>query len=269
MLKNPNIKKVIAVASGKGGVGKSTLSVNLALSLKQLDYKVGLLDADIYGPSLPQLMNTQLVNTIQVYENQLIQPIVQHDILTMSMGYLMKKEEPAIWRGPIISAWIQKLFKGTDWGVLDYLIVDLPPGTGDIPLTVAQKIPVTGIVFITTPQIVALSDVRKSIAMFKKVRIPLLGIVENMSYYQCTHCNKIEYLFGKEGASLLGKEYGMTVLERLPLHQQICIEADRGQFITTQEPNHPISKKFKKIAETLIQILDRPNESSLSRIPIN
>lgn len=243
------IQHVIAVASGKGGVGKSTIAVNLAFSLKQLGYKVGLLDADLYGPSLPLLLGIQKNTRVQHDNEKKLYPVFAYEIPTMSIGYLIDERSPAIWRGPIASKAIQQLFYDTKWGSLDYLILDLPPGTGDIHLTLVQKIPLQGVVIVTTPQSLSLGDVRKAIAMFEKLSIPLLGIVENMSGYQCQHCNHIDYLFGKEGGRELANDYQTHLLGSLPLAMKIREQSDLGMPVTLQDSSDNSSQIYQAIAE--------------------
>lgn len=208
------IKNIIAVASGKGGVGKSTIAANLALALAQLNCRVGLLDADIYGPSIPTLFNTPEKATVL---NHKIQPIMRYGVQMISIGALIDADNPVIWRGPMVSGALLQLLEETDWLPMDYLILDLPPGTGDIQLTMAQKLPVTASVVVTTPQQLAQIDATKAIAMMQKVQIPVLGIVENMHHFQCDHCDKVHALFGEGAAASMAAKFDVPVLAQLPL----------------------------------------------------
>lgn len=264
----PNIKHIIAISSGKGGVGKSTVAVNLAIALKTAKKKVGLLDADIYGPSIPKLLNITLSEPISRDKNKKMLPIVGYDMPTMSVGYLIDERSPAIWRGPMASMAVQQLLRDTEWGNLDYLIIDLPPGTGDIHLTLAQKLPLQGAVFITTPQSIALADVRKSITMFQKVEVPILGIIENMSIYQCPHCGEKDYLFGEKGAAQLSKEYNLPLLGSLPFDMQIRKQSDVGAPITHSEPDGLISQAYQHIAQQLISRLKKNSRTHFPKITI-
>lgn len=258
------IQHVIAVSSGKGGVGKSTTAVNLALALKQLQQRVGILDADIYGPNIPQLLGSQLSTPITRNEQKRLTPITAQGLLSMSMGYLIDERAPAIWRGPMASAAVQQLLRDTDWGSLDYLIIDLPPGTGDIHLTLAQKLPLQGAVMVTTPQKVALLDVRKAIGMFQKVNVPLLGIVENMSLYQCSQCGHEVPLFGSGGGALLAQEYQLPLLGSIPLDPHIQAQSDQGKPMVIAQPNHPISHIYQEIAKAL---MDKMRATPTKRFP--
>ncbi|MGF1694922.1 iron-sulfur cluster carrier protein ApbC [Vibrio lamellibrachiae] len=221
------VKNVIAVTSAKGGVGKSTTSVNLALAIAKSGAKVGLLDADVYGPSVPMMMGKEDAQP-QVRDNKWMQPIEAHGIHTHSIGYLVDKNEAAIWRGPMASKALAQLVNETEWPDLDYLVIDMPPGTGDIQLTLSQQIPVTGAVIVTTPQDLALADARKGAAMFKKVDVPVVGLVENMSYHICSHCGEKEHIFGAGGAQSLSAEYGLSLLAQIPLHIKVREDIDRG-----------------------------------------
>jgi ATP-binding protein involved in chromosome partitioning len=247
------IQQVIAIASGKGGVGKSTLAVNLAYSLKKAGYLAGLLDADIYGPSFPTLLGISTDQKVVHDEEKKMEPIMAYGIPTMSIGYLIDEQSPAVWRGPMASKGLQQLFYATQWGKLDYLIVDLPPGTGDIPLTLAQRLPLSSVLIITTPQQVALADVKKAISMFKKLNIPLLGIVENMSNYLCSHCHHISPLFGESGGLRLAEEYSLPLLEALPVDIQISAQSDQGKPIVLAQPETHTSALYNRIAKKLIE----------------
>lgn len=224
-----NIKNILAVTSGKGGVGKSTVAVNLAVSLAKLGARVGLLDADIYGPSVPTLLNERVYKP-EVIDAKFV-PLTKYGIVAMSFGFLIKENQPAIWRGAIVNKAIEQMLYDSNWGELDYLIIDMPPGTGDIHLTMAQKMPLTATIAITTPQDMALRDVIKSVEMYNKLNIPNLGIVENMSSHICSKCGNEEMIFGENGAKLLSEHYKLDVLARLPLAKQIMQACDSGEPI--------------------------------------
>ncbi|NKB46374.1 MAG: iron-sulfur cluster carrier protein ApbC [Legionellales bacterium] len=242
----PGVKNIIAVASGKGGVGKSTVAVNLALALQQEGATVGLLDADIYGPSQPHMLGA--TTQPQVENNKMI-PVSAYGLQTMSIGYLLEQSDtPMIWRGPMVTSALQQLLLETAWQEVDYLIIDLPPGTGDIQLTMAQKIPVSGGVIVTTPQDIALLDARKGLRMFQKVNTPVLGIIENMAVYQCPHCGQQQMIFGQEGGEKIAQEYNVRLLGQLPLHQQIREQTDGGQPTVAAEPAGELAQLFREIA---------------------
>lgn len=242
----PNVKNVIAVASGKGGVGKSTTSANLALALAAEGATVGLLDADIYGPSQPQMLG--LSGRPDSKDGKSIEPMEAHGIQAMSIGFLVDTDTPMVWRGPMVTGALEQLLRDTKWRDLDYLIIDLPPGTGDIQLTLAQKIPVTGAIIVTTPQDIALLDARKGLKMFEKVGIPILGIVENMSTHICSNCGHEEHIFGAGGGELMCKDYNVDLLGSLPLDIKIREQADGGQPTVAAEPEGDIAKIYKEIA---------------------
>ena len=241
------VKNLIAVASGKGGVGKSTTAVNLALALAQQGARVGLLDADIYGPSIPQMLG---VGGQQPHspDGKHIEALQGHGIALMSIGFLVDADSPMVWRGPMVTSALEQLLRDTLWGELDYLVVDMPPGTGDIQLTLAQKVPVTGSVIVTTPQDIALLDARKGIRMFEKVGVPILGVVENMSMHICSHCGHAEPIFGEGGGEVLGADFDVPVLGKLPLDLQIRQGLDAGQPIVVANPESPISQQYRDIA---------------------
>ncbi|WP_232522610.1 iron-sulfur cluster carrier protein ApbC [Chitinibacter sp. FCG-7] len=241
------IKNIIAVASGKGGVGKSTTSANLALALAAEGAKVGLLDADIYGPSQPTMMGVADERPESI-DNKYIKPIEKYGVLNMSIGFLIDPEQPMVWRGPMVTQALTQLLNDTLWGELDYLVIDLPPGTGDIQLTLSQKVPVTGAVIVTTPQDIALLDARKGLKMFEKVGVPILGIVENMSMHVCSNCGHIEPIFGEGGGEKMGAEYGTELIGKLPLDLSIRLNADAGQPSVVAEPDGEIAAIYKAIA---------------------
>lgn len=242
-------KQVVLVASGKGGVGKSTTAVNLALALAQEGAKVGLLDADIYGPSIPTMLGLQ-GEKAQTADNKHLLPQKAAGIVVQSIGFLVDPEAATVWRGPMASQALLQLLNETDWGELDYLIVDMPPGTGDIQLTLSQKIPLTGALIVTTPQDVALADAQKAVAMFNSVRVPVLGLVENMSYYQCPHCGEVDDIFGSLGGLSLAERYQLPVLGQLPLERQIREAGDAGSPQVLHDS--AVTESYKQIARQLI-----------------
>jgi ATP-binding protein involved in chromosome partitioning len=245
----PNIKNVVAVASGKGGVGKSTTAVNLALALAAEGAQVGLLDADIYGPSLPMMMGVS--GKPAVSEQKTMQPLVNHGVQVMSMGFLVEADTAMIWRGPMATQALDQLLRQTSWADLDYLIVDMPPGTGDIQLTLSQRVPLAGAVIVTTPQDIALLDARKAIRMFEKVSVPLLGLVENMAVHVCSNCGHAEHIFGADGALALAQQVGIDHLGALPLDLSIRVDADRGVPSVVSAPDGEVGILYKTIARRL------------------
>jgi ATP-binding protein involved in chromosome partitioning len=240
------VKNIVAVASGKGGVGKSTTAANLALALAAEGAKVGMLDADIYGPSQPRMLGAK--GQPESPDGKSLNPLVSHGIKSMSIGYLIDEETPMIWRGPMVTQALEQLLKDTNWGELDYLVVDLPPGTGDTQLTLAQKIPVSGAVIITTPQDISLLDARKGLKMFTKVQVPVLGVIENMSIHICSHCGHEEYIFGQGGGVRMAKEEDVEFLGALPLDKAIRENADDGHPTVVADPNSRISEIYREIA---------------------
>lgn len=250
---HPEIKNIIAVASGKGGVGKSTTSVNLALALKSLGHTVGLLDADIYGPNQPHMLGVREKPATE--DGKILEPVMAHGLQTMSIGYLIDPESPVIWRGPMVTKMLQQLMNGTHWQKLDYLIIDLPPGTGDVQLTLSQKIPVSGAVVVTTPQDIALLDVEKAVGMFNKVGVPIVGLVENMATHICEQCGHQEAIFGEQGASQLAAVHKLEVLGQLPLNRKIREQADSGVPIFVSDPTSEVAKIYLSIAKRLLERL--------------
>ena len=242
----PGIKNIIAVASGKGGVGKSTTAVNLALALSAEGASVGILDADIYGPSQPMMLG--IAGRPESKDGKSLEPMEGHGLQASSIGFLIDVDTPMVWRGPMVTQALEQLLKDTRWRDLDYLVVDLPPGTGDIQLTLAQKVPVTGAVIVTTPQDIALIDARKGLKMFEKVGIPILGVVENMSIHVCPKCGHESHIFGEGGAARMCKDYGTELLGQLPLDSAIREQADSGKPTLVADPDGPVSATYKRIA---------------------
>ena len=242
----PGVKNIIAVASGKGGVGKSTTAANLALALSAEGARVGILDADIYGPSLPMMLG--ISGRPETKEENTIEPMEGHGLQASSIGFLVDQDSPMVWRGPMVTSALEQLLRQTRWRDLDYLIVDMPPGTGDIQLTLSQKVPVTGAVIVTTPQDIALLDARKGLKMFEKVGVPIIGIVENMSTYICPSCGHEEHVFGSGGGQKMCSDYGVDFLGSLPLNLSIREQSDAGCPTVVAEPNGAISQVYKQIA---------------------
>ena len=242
----PNVKNIIAVASGKGGVGKSTTTVNLALALAAEGARVGVLDADIYGPSIPRMLG--ITGQPTSTDGNSLQPMENYGVQAMSIGFLIEEDTPMIWRGPMVTQALEQLLNDTNWKDVDYLIIDLPPGTGDTQLTLAQKIPVSGAVIVTTPQDIALLDAKKGLKMFEKVEVPVLGIVENMSIHICSNCGHAEHIFGEGGGQRMAEEYGVDFLGALPLDIRIREEADSGNPTVAAEPDSKIAEIYREIA---------------------
>jgi len=241
------IKNVVAVASGKGGVGKSTVAVNLALAWAAQGARVGVLDADIYGPSQP-LMLGLAGQRPSTPDGKHLRPLMAHGVSAMSIGFLVDAEQPMVWRGPMVTQALTQLLSETQWGALDYLVVDMPPGTGDIQLTLAQRVPVAGAVIVTTPQDIALADARKGLKMFEKVSVPVLGIVENMSVHLCSQCGHSEHIFGAGGGERMAREYGVRLLGELPLDAHIREEADGGRPTVVAAPDSPRARAYLSMA---------------------
>ena len=244
-----NIKNIIAVASGKGGVGKSTTSVNLALALVAEGANVGLLDADIYGPSQPRMLGTN--QRPESTDGKSIEPIERYGLQSMSMGFLVDEEEPMIWRGPMVTQALEQMLNDTNWKDLDYLVIDLPPGTGDIQLTLSQKVPVSGAVIVTTPQDISLLDARKALKMFQKVNVPVMGIIENMSTHVCSQCGHEEPIFGTGGGEKMAKQYNIDLLGSLPLDIKIREDADGGHPTVVADPEGAIAMAYRNIARKI------------------
>jgi ATP-binding protein involved in chromosome partitioning len=242
----PNVKNIIAVASGKGGVGKSTTAVNLALALAAEGASVGLLDADIYGPSQPMMMGIE--GRPESVDGKNMEPMENFGVQVMSIGFLVAQDEAMIWRGPMATQALEQLLRQTNWRDLDYLIVDMPPGTGDIQLTLSQRVPMTGAVIVTTPQDIALLDAKKGIKMFEKVGVPILGIVENMAVHVCSKCGHTEHIFGAEGGKKMAAEYKMDYLGALPLDMQIRLQADSGRPTVVADPDGDVALIYKAVA---------------------
>lgn len=245
-----SVKNVIAISSGKGGVGKSTTAVNLALAIKQLGARVGLLDADIYGPNQPHMLGIE--QKPEIIDEKWMKPIERFGLQTISFGNLIGADTPAVWRGPMVTKALQQLVFQTQWHDLDYLIVDMPPGTGDIQLTLSKYVPVSGAIVVTTPQDIALIDARKGLEMFQKVNVNLLGIIENMSSFQCPHCHEKTALFGDEGGDALARETGVPILGKVPLMLDIRRDLDRGVPTVEGSPDSDLAKLYRRIALTVV-----------------
>lgn len=253
----PGVKNTIAVASGKGGVGKSTVAVNLAASLASSGAKVGLLDLDIYGPSIPTMMGIN--EPIHMTQGGKMIPVINYNIKMISVGFVLEEDAPLIWRGPLVMQIVKQFLKDVEWGELDYLVIDLPPGTGDAQLTLAQTIPLTGAVVVTTPQDISLIDARRAITMFEKITVPVLGIIENMSYFLCPHCGKKTEIFSSGGGEKTSQKYDIPLIGNIPIDTEIRMGGDAGKPIVISNPESPQSVEFGTIAgavASMISILD-------------
>ena len=246
-----NAKYIIAIASGKGGVGKSTFAVNIAVALSQLGKKVGILDADIYGPSVPRMMG--ISGRPEANQNKKLVPLESYGIKCMSIGFLVSVDTPTIWRGPMVMKALESMFNGVEWGELDYLIIDMPPGTGDAQLTLAQSSKLSGSIIVSTPQDVALTDARKGINMFKRVNVPLMGLVENMSYFICDNCNEKHFIFSNDGAKKEAEKFQIPFLGSLPIDKELRIQSDEGRPACIDKPNGDIAKKYLEMASSIIK----------------
>ncbi|OGW42183.1 MAG: hypothetical protein A2132_06910 [Nitrospirae bacterium RBG_16_43_11] len=245
----PGVKNIVAIASGKGGVGKSTVSVSLAVALARTGARVGLLDTDIYGPSIPIMMG--ITEKPEIRGEKLI-PIVKYGVSLMSIGFMIAEDTPLIWRGPMVMKAVEQLLTDVEWGNLDYLLMDLPPGTGDVQLTLAQKVPLTGVVIVTTPQDVALLDVVRGISMFRKLDVPILGVIENMSFFRCPHCGERSDIFSHGGGEAASKKLDVPFLGEVPIDLKIREGGDAGRPVLVDDSESPQSKVFMNLAEQLV-----------------
>ena len=261
----PRVKNIVAVASGKGGVGKSTTAVNLALALAAEGASVGILDADIYGPSVPMMMGID--GRPDSEDGQTMEPMENYGVQVMSIGFLVAQDEAMIWRGPMATQALEQLLRQTNWKDLDYLIVDMPPGTGDIQLTLSQRVPMTGAVVVTTPQDIALLDAKKGIKMFEKVGVPILGIVENMAAHVCSHCGHVEHIFGADGGKKMAADYKMDYLGALPLNMQIRLQADSGKPTVVSDPDSEVAALYKDVARKVAVSIAAKNKDFSSKFP--
>ncbi len=260
----PGVQNIIAVASGKGGVGKSTVATNLAVALSMAGLRTGLLDADIYGPSIPLMMGIH--DRPQVTSTNRILPFFNHGVKMQSLGFFLGENAPVIWRGPMVMRAVQQLLQDTEWGELDVLVVDLPPGTGDVQLTLAQTVPLTGVILVTTPQDLALLDVKKGAEMFKQVEAPLLGIVENMSFFTCPDCGKETEIFRRGGGQKESERLGIPLIGRIPLDPDVCDAGDTGVPVAIGHPDTQAGAEFHKIAAAVVEILSQSRRRAAVRI---
>jgi ATP-binding protein involved in chromosome partitioning len=261
----PQVRNVIAVASGKGGVGKSTTTANLALALAAEGARVGILDADIYGPSQPTMMG--IAGRPESVDGQTMQPLENHGVQVMSIGFIVEPDQAMIWRGPMATQALEQLLRQTNWQDLDYLLVDMPPGTGDIQLTLSQRVPITGAVIVTTPQDIALIDARRGLAMFEKVGVPILGIVENMAVYSCPNCGHTEHIFGAEGGRKMAEKHNVPYLGSLPLTMKIREQTDNGHPTVVAEPDGEIAGIYKAVARQVAVAVAQKAKDFSSRFP--
>ncbi|MBK6864250.1 MAG: iron-sulfur cluster carrier protein ApbC [Ideonella sp.] len=261
----PRVKNIVAVASGKGGVGKSTTAVNLALALAAEGAAVGILDADIYGPSMPTMMG--IAGRPESADGKSMEPMENYGVQVMSIGFMVDADNPMIWRGPMATQALEQLLRQTNWAELDYLIVDMPPGTGDIQLTLSQRVPLTGAVIVTTPQDIALMDARRGLKMFEKVGVPILGIVENMAVHVCSNCGHAEHIFGADGGKRMAAEYGVDYLGALPLALGIREQADAGRPTVVSDPDSEVAGIYRSVArQVAVRIAQRAKDFS-SKFP--
>jgi ATP-binding protein involved in chromosome partitioning len=261
----PGIKNIIAVASGKGGVGKSTTAANLALALASEGANVGILDADIYGPSQPVMLG--ITGRPESADGKTLEPMEAHGIQAMSIGFLIDTDTPMVWRGPMVTQALEQLLSDTNWRDLDYLVIDMPPGTGDIQLTLSQKVPVTGAVIVTTPQEIAVIDARKGLKMFEKVGIPIVGIVENMSTHVCSNCGHVEPIFGEGGAKAMCNDYNVPFLGGLPLDMKIRVQADGGRPTVVADPEGVVANTYREIARKVAVFIAQKSEDHTAKFP--
>ena len=257
----PEVQHVVAVASGKGGVGKSTVSANLSIALAQAGYRVGLLDADIYGPSMPMMFG---IHEQPLVERERLIPFEKYGVRLMSLGFVLDDDTPVIWRGPMVMRAVEQLLADVEWGPLDYLIVDLPPGTGDAQLTISQKVPLSGAVIVTTPQDISLIDARKGLAMFQKVNVPVVGIIENMSTFVCPHCGEATDIFKRGGGERTSELLGCSFLGRIPLDPAIVEGGDAGEPIVVSQPEGPHAESFRSVAEAVVVEVSKHQAQKLS-----
>ena len=261
----PGVKNIVAVASGKGGVGKSTTAANLALALAAEGARVGVLDADIDGPSQPMMLG--ISGRPESFDGKNMEPLVNHGVQVMSIGFLVEQDQAMIWRGPMATQALEQLLRQTNWKDLDYLIVDMPPGTGDIQLTLSQRVPITGAVIVTTPQDIALIDARKGIKMFEKVNVPILGLVENMAQHVCSNCGHVEHIFGADGGKKMAAEYGIDYLGALPLARQIREQADSGRPTVVADPDGEVAQIYKHVAREVAVKIALKSKDFSSKFP--
>ena len=261
----PQVKNIIAVASGKGGVGKSTTAANLALALAAEGASVGVLDADIYGPSQPMMLGIN--RRPESDDGKTMEPLENYGVQVMSIGFLVDQDEAMIWRGPMATQALEQLLRQTNWKDLDYLIIDMPPGTGDIQLTLSQRVPMTGAVIVTTPQDIALLDAKKGIKMFEKVGVPILGIVENMAVHVCSNCGQVEHIFGADGGKKMAAEYNMDYLGALPLDMRIRLQADSGKPTVVADPDGEVAQIYKKVARDVAVKIAQQAKDFSSKFP--
>ncbi len=261
----PQVKNIIAVASGKGGVGKSTTAANLALALTAEGARVGVLDADIYGPSQPMMLG--ISRRPESEDGKTMEPLENYGVQVMSIGFLVDQDEAMIWRGPMATQALEQLLRQTNWKDLDYLIIDMPPGTGDIQLTLSQRVPMTGAVIVTTPQDIALLDAKKGIKMFEKVGVPILGIVENMAVHVCSNCGHVEHIFGADGGKKMAADYGMDYLGALPLDMHIRLQADSGKPTVVADPDGEVAQIYKKVARDVAVKIAQQAKDFSSKFP--